>query len=70
MRDQISRFMLECPEARKQTFANNPYGDFVRKDIPETFYNTGLVNREEYQIKGSVGDKELVELDLDRKSVV
>ena len=55
MRDQISRFMQEFPEARRQTFAGNPFGDFVRTEIPETIFNTGLVDRDEYLIKGSVG---------------
>ena len=47
--------MQEFPEARRQTFANNPFGDFVRSEIPEKLYNTGLVDRGEYLIKGSVG---------------
>ena len=55
MRDLISRFMQGYSEARKQTFADNPFGDYVRTEIPEALYNTGLVNREEYLVKGSVG---------------
>ena len=55
MRDQISRFMQEFPEAKQQTFAGNSFGDFVRTEIPEVLYNTGFVNREEYLVKGSVG---------------
>ncbi len=55
MRDQISRFMQEYPEAKKQMFADNPFGDFVRTEIPDVLYKTGLVNQAEYQIKGSVG---------------
>ena len=55
MRDQISRFMQEFPEAKRQTFAGNSFGDFVRTEIPKVLYDTGLVNREEYLVKGSVG---------------
>lgn len=55
MREQISRFMQEFPEAKQQTFAGNSFGDFVRTEIPEVLYNTGFVNREEYLVKGSVG---------------
>ena len=55
MRDQMTRFMKEFPEAKQQTFAGNSFGDFVRTEIPEVLYNTGFVNREEYLVKGSVG---------------
>ena len=55
MRDQISRFMQEFPEAKQQMFAGNPFGDFVRTEIPEVLYNTGFVNREQDLVKGSVG---------------
>ena len=57
MRDQISRFMQEFPEAKQQTFTGNSFGDFVRTEIPEVLYNTGFVNREEYLVKGSVGQE-------------
>lgn len=55
MRDQILRFMREYPEARERAFANNPYGAFVRTEIPEALYATGLVDREKYLITASVG---------------
>ena len=55
MRDEIRRFMQGFLEAKQQAFAGNSFGDFVRTEIPEVLYNTGFVNREEYQVKGSVG---------------
>ena len=55
MKEQIQRFMQECPTAKGQAFANNPFGTFVRSEIPATLYNTGLVNQEKYLITASVG---------------
>ena len=55
MKDQIIRFMQECPVAKGQAFSNNPYGAFVRTEIPEVLYDTGLVDREKYLITASVG---------------
>lgn len=55
MRDQIQRFMQEYPEAKGQPFANNPFGIFVRNEIPQALYATGLVDREKYLITASVG---------------
>ena len=55
MKDQISRFMLDCPEAKKQTLNGNPFAKFVSTEIPEAIFDSGLVDREKYQISGSVG---------------
>jgi hypothetical protein len=55
MREQIQRFMQECPVAKGQTFGNNPFGVFVRTEIPEALYETGLVDRKKYLITASVG---------------
>ena len=55
MREHILRFMQDCPGAKLQAFANNPFGAFVRTEVPEAIYDTGLVNREEYLITASVG---------------
>ena len=41
--------------AKTEVFANNPFGDFVRKEIPTTFYNTGLIDKNRYLVVGSVG---------------
>ena len=55
MREQILRFMQECPAAKSQPFADNPFGVFVRTEIPKKIYETGLVDRAKYLITGSVG---------------
>ena len=55
MREQIQRFMRECPLAKTQPFANNSYGVFVRTELPEALYATGLVDRQKYLITASVG---------------
>ena len=55
MREEIVQFVHECPEAKSQVFANNPFGTFVRSEIPEALYETGLVDREKYLITASVG---------------
>lgn len=55
MKEQIVRFMQDCPSAKGQAFANNPFGAFVRTEIPEALYETGLVNRQMYLITASVG---------------
>ena len=55
MREAIQRFMQDCQAAKQQPFADNPYGIFVRDDIPTQLYETGLIDRQKYLIKASVG---------------
>lgn len=55
MREWITKFMTECPGAKIQPFANNRFGTFVRNDIPEAIYTTGLVDKAKYLITASVG---------------
>ena len=55
MREQLQRFMQDCPEAKTQAFANNPFGIFVRTEIPEALYETGLIDRKKYLVTASVG---------------
>ena len=55
MREQIQRFMKDCPVAKSQSFGDNPFGIFVRTDIPAAFYETGLIDRNKYLVQGSVG---------------
>ncbi len=55
MREWITRFMTECPGAKSQPFANNAFGVYVRNDIPEAIYTTGLVDKGKYLITASVG---------------
>ena len=55
MREAIEKLMRGYSTAKKETFANNPFGEFVRKDIPTLFYKTGLIDKDKYLITGSVG---------------
>ena len=55
MRDAIEKLMRGYLTAKDELFANNPFGEFVRKDIPALFYSTGLISKGEYLITGSVG---------------
>lgn len=55
MREWITKFMTECPDAKMQPFANNSFGVYVRNDIPEAIYTTGLVDKAKYLITASVG---------------
>ena len=55
MRDAIEKLMRGYATARNEVFANNPFGEFVRKDIPEMFYEQGSIDKDRYLITGSVG---------------
>lgn len=55
MREFIERILNEYTSAKSETFANHQLGDYVRKAVPEILYSTGLIDKERYQIKGSVG---------------
>ena len=55
MREVIDRFLNEYITAKEQQFAGNSFGTFVRNDIPNAIYDTGIVDKEKYLITGSVG---------------
>ena len=55
MREAIEKLMRGYQTAKNEVFANNPFGEFVRKDIPALFYKTGLIDKDKYLITGSVG---------------
>ena len=55
MREQIQRFMQGYPAAKRQELTDNPFGAFVRSEIPAAIYETGLVDQDKYLITGSVG---------------
>ncbi len=42
-------------EAKAGPFSGSEFGAFVRNDIPDTFYSTGLVDRTKYLVAASVG---------------
>ena len=51
----IERLLNEYVNVKNETFANNSFGVFVRNEIPKIIYETGLVNKENFLITGSVG---------------
>ena len=55
MRKAIDRFINEYGTAKNEIFAQHPLGTFVRSEIPQILYSTGIVNAEKYLITGSVG---------------
>ena len=55
LHELIEKLMYGYPKAKIESFANNPFGEFVRKDIPEKFYETGLIDKDKYLVTGSVG---------------
>ena len=55
MREVIDKFLSGYISAKQEQFAGNPFGSFVRSDIPAAIYETGIVNQNKYLITGSVG---------------
>ncbi len=55
MRAAIEKLMRGYVTAKSEVFANNPFGEFVRKDIPALFYETSLIDKDKYLVVGSVG---------------
>ena len=55
MREVIDKFLSGYISAKQEQFAGNPFGVFVRNDIPSAIYETGIVDQSKYLITGSVG---------------
>lgn len=55
MRQELNRFLNEYTNVKDETFAGNPFGSFVRNEIPLSIYQTGLVDKDAYLVTGSVG---------------
>lgn len=55
MREIIEKFMNGYKVAKGETFANNPFGAFVRDKIPQALYNLEIFDKNLYLIRGSVG---------------
>ena len=51
----IERLVDRYSEAKAGPFSGSQFGSFVRKEIPDCFYATGLVPRDRYLVTGSVG---------------
>ena len=55
MREVLEKFMNGYLKAKQETFAKNEFGAFVRKEIPNKLYESGLIDKNNYLITGSVG---------------
>lgn len=51
----VEQFLNNYVKSKKETFAGHAVGNYIRRDAPEALYQTGLVNRQDYLITGSVG---------------
>ena len=55
LRKTISRILNDYERAKKEPFTGHQLGTFFRSDVPQTFYQTGLVDKKSYLVTGSVG---------------
>ncbi|WP_051212347.1 MrcB family domain-containing protein [Butyrivibrio fibrisolvens] len=55
LREVIDKFINGYVDAKKGSFSGSPFGTFVRSEIPNAIYNTGIVDTQKYLITGSVG---------------
>ena len=51
----VEMFLNNYVKSKQEKFAGNSVGNYIRNDAPEALYNTGLVDRQNYLITGSVG---------------
>ena len=54
----VSCFLDKYIPAKKQTFAGNPVGSFIRKEIPALLYSANIIEKQKFLIKGSVGQSQ------------
>ena len=55
LRDFLLQFSSGYITAKRETFAGHSMGNLVRNEIPSEINNSGIVNPEQYLVKGSVG---------------
>lgn len=55
LKDKIEKIINEYIQVKKEVFAGNSFGAFVRNDIPNAIYGTGIVDSTDYLVTGSVG---------------
>ena len=55
MREEFNKFLTNYIAATNQPFAGNPFGVFIRNDIPKAIYETGLIPESTYLVTASVG---------------
>lgn len=55
LREFVERFINEYPNEKNKSFANNTFANFIRNEVPKNIYETNIIKKEEYFVKGSVG---------------
>ena len=55
MKNALEKFVNEYPKAKNEIFAGNPFGNFVRKDLPDKIYQAVNLDKTKYLITASVG---------------
>ena len=55
MREVVEKILNDYVPAKAETFAGHLLGVYLRNEIPNKIYGTGLVDRAKYLITGSVG---------------
>ena len=55
LREFVERFINEYSKDKNKSLSNKALGDFIRKEVPEKIFKTGIIKKEEYIVKGSVG---------------
>lgn len=51
----VEHFLNDYIKAKQEKQAGHATGNYIRKDAPEALYRTGLIDRQNYLIKGRVG---------------
>src|SRR5699024_8145296 len=54
-REQLLHFMKNYKKAKTEPFKEHPLATFTRREITENIYNHTKLNRNEYLVRGSVG---------------
>ncbi|ACV39438.1 MrcB family domain-containing protein [Leptotrichia buccalis] len=55
LREFVEKFINEYSKEKNKSLSNKDLGDFIRKEVPEKIFKTGIIKKEEYIVKGSVG---------------
>lgn len=55
IRPVIEQLLNNYVKSKQEIFAEHIIGAYIRKDAPEALYQTGLIDRQNYLITGSVG---------------
>lgn len=58
LREFIERFIKEYPNEKKKSLANNSFANFITNGVPKNIFETDIIKRDEYIVKGSVGQGE------------